>query len=143
VKRLIFIFLGFFWSLSAFGAAMPAVVERPEPPSVIFSLMRVVGSLALVLALFFGAVYLFKNWQKLVARQRPASKLQVMEVKSLGPRQALYVIGYEERRMLVGASPAGLTLLGSLPHADSDAAAENNVSSPGTFADLLLKTIRR
>ena len=39
----------------------------------------------------------------------------MLEVKSLGQRQAIYVVAYEQQRMLLASSPAGVTLLSHLP----------------------------
>ena len=52
------------------------------------------GALALVW-LFLGGVWLFRNWQRLVIQRGRAPKLNVLEIRSLGGRQALYVVGYE------------------------------------------------
>jgi flagellar biogenesis protein FliO len=57
-------------------------------------------------------------------------------VKSLGQRQALFVVGYEKQRMLVATSPAGVSLLSHLPEAEPEektvtaAAAAVNVPAP-------------
>src|SRR5262249_58729891 len=88
-------------------------------PDAGLSLLRVVGSLGLVLALFFGAVWCFKNWQRLAAQKGRAPKLRVLEVRSLGHRQALYLIACEQQRLLVASSPAGVTLLTHLPEGDA------------------------
>jgi flagellar biogenesis protein FliO len=59
----------------------------------------------------------------------------MIEVKSLGQRQAIYVVGYQEQRMLLGSSPSGVTLLSHLP-----SAAENEKTAPATnlnFAEAL------
>lgn len=82
------------------------------------SLVRMAGALAVVVALFLAGVWLFKNWQRLALRQGPVPKLSVLEFRSLGQRQAIYVVGYEQQRMLIGASANGLTLLSHLPAAD-------------------------
>jgi flagellar biogenesis protein FliO len=85
------------------------------------SLLRVTGALGLVIALFLGGVWLFKNWQRLALRKGAAPKLAVLEVKSLGQRQALYVVGYEQQRMLLASSAAGITLVSHLPEAGAAA----------------------
>ena len=82
------------------------------------SVFRVCGAFVVVLALFFGAVWLFRNWQRLATQKNGGAKLNLLEVKSLGQRQAIYVVGYEQQRMLVGSSPAGVTLLSHLPSAE-------------------------
>ena len=65
-----------------------------------------------------AGVWLVKNWQRLASRGGAAPKLSVLEVKSLGQRQALYVVGYEQQRLLIASSATGLTLLSHLPAAD-------------------------
>src|SRR3954454_17256983 len=85
---------------SAFAAGTNVVATTSGLPDVAGSVVRMMAGLAFVLALFFGGVWLFKNWQR-VARVRSKSKLNVFEARSLGPRQALYVVGYNEQRFLV------------------------------------------
>lgn len=86
-------------------------------PDVGLSLLRLVGALALVLAVFFGGVWLFRNWQRVITGRSQRQRLRVLEARPLGPRQALYVLAYDQQRFLVGASPAGLSLLTHLPDA--------------------------
>ncbi|HZM01867.1 MAG TPA: hypothetical protein VFC44_02490, partial [Candidatus Saccharimonadales bacterium] len=71
------------------------------------SICRVFGALILVIALFLGGVWLFRNWQRLAIQKGGGAKLNLIEVKSLGQRQALYVVGYQQQRMLLASSPAG------------------------------------
>jgi flagellar biogenesis protein FliO len=79
------------------------------------SLIRVAGSLVLVIAIFLAGVWLFRNWQRLSVRHGATPKLNIIEVRSLGQRQALYVVGYQQQRMLLASSPAGIALLSHLP----------------------------
>ena len=37
--------------------------------------------------------------------------MNVLETRSLGGRQAIYVIGYEQERFLIASSPAGVNFL--------------------------------
>jgi flagellar biogenesis protein FliO len=108
-------------------------------PNAGLSLLRVIGSLALVLALFFAGVWLFKNWQRVAVNAGRAPKLQVLETRHLGSRQALYVVGYEHQRFLVASSPAGMSLLTRLPEAD--ASEEAPAGSRPTFADALHRVL--
>ena len=84
------------------------------------SMLRVTGALVVVIALFLASVWLFKNWQRLTLRNGTAPKLNVLEVRSLGQRQAIYVIGYEQQRMLLASSSAGVTLLSHLPSSEEE-----------------------
>ena len=106
------------------------------------SVLRVFGALLLVLALFFAGVWLFKNWQRFAARQNGTTpKLNVLEVKPLGNRHALYVVGYDRQRMLVASSPAGMTLLSQLPQASEEDPGAT-VARPA-FTDVLQRALGR
>src|SRR5258706_11019105 len=112
--------LGLFFGAAAlsFGQTTNLTVTNPVLPEVSFSLFRVFGALALVVALFLGGVWLFRNWQRLAVRQGRAPKLHVLEVKSIGQRHALYVVAYEQQRLLLATSSTGVTMLTPLPDAE-------------------------
>lgn len=110
-----------------------------ELPDVGLSLLRLVGALALVLAVFFGGVWLFRNWQRLIAGRAQRLRLQVLEARHLGARQALYVVAYDQHRFLVGASPAGLSLLTRLP--DDQVQADSQPVPQARFDDALQRAI--
>lgn len=97
---------------------LPAI-SSPVPDMGV-SLLRVGGALVTVLALFLAGVWLFKNWQRLTMRRGTAPKLNVLEVRPLGQRQAIYVVAYEQQRLLLASSSAGVTLLSHLPSADPE-----------------------
>ena len=77
------------------------------------------GSLVFVLALFLAGVWCFRNWQRLAPYKSTSPKLNILEVKSLGHRHALYLVGYEQQRILLASSPTGVTLITHLPEADA------------------------
>jgi flagellar biogenesis protein FliO len=79
------------------------------------SAIRIFGAMMLVIALFLGGVWLLKNWQRVALRRTGPPRLQVIESKSLGNRFSIFVVGYDQQRMLIGCSPAGITLLSQLP----------------------------
>jgi flagellar biogenesis protein FliO len=83
------------------------------------SVIRVFGALFVVIALFLGGVWMFRNWQRFAVQKNGGAKLNLIEVKSLGQRQALYVVGYEQQRMLLASTPAGVTLVSHLPEAET------------------------
>lgn len=133
--------------LSGGAAALTATNWPPLPPALPeagFSVVRVLGALALVLALFLAGAWGFKNWQRLaLARSGRRTLLQVLEVKSLGARQALYVVAYEQQRLLLASSPAGITLISHLP-IDADGAATQPPEAAGApFAQTLQQMIQR
>ncbi len=104
------------------------------------SLLRVVGALVVVLAIFLAGVWLFKNWQRLALRKGATPKLNVLEVRSLGQRQAIYVVGYEQQRLLIASSGAGVTLLSHLPSAEE---APPKESPQMSFAEAFQRVLTR
>ena len=124
----------------------PAVqpLTLPPLPDAGPSIIRVIGALALVLGIFFGGVWLFRNWQRLTIQRGRAPKLNVIETRPLGGKHALYVIGYDQERYLLAASPTGVNLLTHLPPAtESDASTDaTSPSAPPSFAQALTKVLK-
>jgi flagellar biogenesis protein FliO len=113
-------------------------------PDASFSVFRVFGALALVLALFLGGVWCYKNWQRLaVQRGGRQPQLQLLEVKSLGARHALYVVGYQSQRLLLASSPAGITLVSHLPEKNDASEAALPSSGDPNFAETLQHLLQR
>jgi flagellar biosynthetic protein FliO len=110
-------------------------------PSMGVAVFRMVGSLALVIGIFFAGAWLFRNMHRFKGANTNSRKLHVLEGKSLGPRQALYVVAYEQQRLLIGASAQGLTLLTHLPEGEARAAAERVVPVP--FGEALMQALGR
>jgi flagellar biogenesis protein FliO len=124
VERWIALVLLFaFLSTFSLTAATPLSTNLPpitaSLPDASFSVIRVFGALMLVLALFLAGVWLFKNWQRLTVQRGRPSQLQLLEMRALGGKHVLYVVGYQQQRMLLAASPAGVTLVSHLPAADA------------------------
>lgn len=112
----------------------------PTLPDTGASVLRVVGALLLVLALFFAGVWFFKNSGKFIGGPAQAGKLRLFEAKALGHRVALHVVGYDRQRFLVASAPTGVTLISALPDADPNEAAP---SAPPSFAEALQKVLQR
>src|SRR4051812_37981734 len=135
-----------FLCASAFAADTnaPVKLELNSLPSAGPSIIRVLGALALVLGIFFGGVWLFRNWQRLTIQRGRAPKLNVIETRPLGGKHALYVIGYEHERFLLAASPTGVNLLTHLPVAtEADASTDATApTAPPSFAQALTKVLK-
>ena len=105
------------------------------------SLLRVLGALILVLALFGLAVWCVRHSQRLGLGLRPQARLRVLETRSLSYRHSVYVIAYDQQRFLVGTSPGDITLLGRLPPAEP--AATGDAPPPASFAGVLRQMLNR
>jgi flagellar biogenesis protein FliO len=123
------------------SATAPLPLLPPTVPDVGPSVLRVFGALALVIGIFLAGVWFYRNWQRLTIQRGRKPKLNVVETRSLGGRQALYVVGYEQGRYLIASTPAGISLLSHLPDAPADetSAAEKN---PPAFAQALAKVLK-
>lgn len=107
------------------------------------SLLRVAGALLLVLALFFAGVWCYRNSHRFAASRGKRLKLSILEVRSLGNRHAIYVVGYDRQRMLLSSSPTGVTLVSHLPEAtaeEDDGEAAATASVP-VFGDVLRRVL--
>jgi flagellar biogenesis protein FliO len=109
------------------------------PPDMLGPVLRMGGALALVIGLFLSGVWLFKNWQRFARRRGALPKLSVLEVKSLGQRQAIYVVGYEQQRLLLASSPAGVVLLSHLPEEETATVPATRLSFAEAFQQVLAR----
>ena len=130
---------------SVFAQSTNSVTAPLPLPDAGGSLLRVMGSLALVLGLFLGGVWLFKNWQRLTLKGGQQPKLNVLESRSLGARQGVSVLGYDKQRFLIATSPAGVTLLSHLPDAEAGETAPvtEPAAGPMPFAQALANVLKR
>jgi flagellar biogenesis protein FliO len=100
---------------------------------------RLLGYITLLAGLAGAAIYLIKFGIPLHRnRSKEERKLQVHEMRPLGNRQFLVVVGYEDTRMLLGVTPGKIDYLCPLDppsSADRDFSrlvdnAENKGSTP-------------
>jgi flagellar biosynthetic protein FliO len=121
----------------ALGASTAFASNPDALPDNGLSVLRVLGSLALVLALFFGGVWVVKNRRRLPGLRCRAPLLNVLEVRSLGNRQSLCLIACEQQRLLLGVSPSGVTLLSHLPDNSGEDRRATRDASSRNFAEVL------
>jgi flagellar biogenesis protein FliO len=91
--------------------------------------------------LFFGGVWLFRKSQRFTWRKNGQPRLAILESRTLGNRIALYVVGYEQQRMLIGSSPAGLSLLSHLPPSPDPVPPAAAPASGATFTQCLQQVL--
>ena len=100
----------------------PAAVKSTPPAPGMDDLGRMLGYVVLLGCLVFLSYYFFKHGLPLHrARNGSEKKLHVLEMKSLGGRQFLLVVGYEDQRLLLGVTPGKIDYLCPLesPHSPS------------------------
>jgi flagellar biogenesis protein FliO len=120
-----------------------APLTPPTLPDAGLSLVRVTGALVLVIGLFLGGVWLYRNWQRISLQRGRGPKLNVLETRSLGGRHAIYVVGYEQERFLIASSPTGVNLISHLPAVPEGAPdAESKASPPPSFAQAMAQVLK-
>lgn len=132
-------------TLAAVAETNAVTALKPiAPPSLTESLIRLIGGMCVVIGLFLGGVWLMKRTPQLLRKGGDTRKLQVLEARSLGPRQVVYVVGYEQQRMLLATSPNGIQLLTHLPAAEPTSPSDvPPTPSKPTFAEALMQAVRR
>ncbi len=142
---LIFLTLATFNLAAAVATNAPSISPAPVAvaPDIGASLVRMAGALMLVIALFLGGVWLLRNWHRLSGGRGRVARLNVIEVKPLGHRQALMVVGYEQQRMLLATSATGVSLVTHLPEASSAEAASEVPNPAANFVDVLQHLVNR
>jgi flagellar biogenesis protein FliO len=132
-----------FSATPALAQSTNTLVLHSDLPDVGLSLIRLLAAMALVLAVFFGGVWLFRNGQRLAWRKTGRPRLAIVESRALGNRFAIYVVGYDRQRFLVGSSPAGLALLSPLPPGEPESPELAVAAEPVTFARNLQALLKR
>jgi len=90
---------------------------------------RLLGYITLLAALAGAAIYLIKFGIPLHRnRSKEERKLQVLEMRPLGNRQFLIVVGYDDTRMLLGVTPGKIDYLCPL---------DSVSTNPADFAKLM------
>ncbi|HEX7860673.1 MAG TPA: FliO/MopB family protein [Verrucomicrobiae bacterium] len=142
-KILKLLVLGFTLVFTVAAENVAATAAAPAVPSMGAAVFRMVGSLAVVIALFFAGAWLFRNMHRFKAGQSNQRKLQVLEGKSIGPRQAIYVVAYEQQRLLIGSTAQGLTLLMHLPEGQTQTETSSERIVPVSFGEALMHALGR
>lgn len=129
---------------SALAQATNAAPVSQSLPNASVSLVRVMGSLALVIGIFLAGAWLFKNWRRLSMPNSKQPKLNIFETRSMGARQSIFVVGYEKQRFLLATSQNGVNLITHLPDAgEEETASTEKPSGPMPFAQALAQVLKK
>lgn len=132
--------IGFLASASAASVSTNSLpLVEPSLPGAWASLLRLFGAMLVVMAIFLAAAWIFRKWLMQGPATRSPGKLRILEIRPLGHRHALYVVGYEQQRLLLASSPSGVVFLSSLPA--SDASEPPAVPAPNSFLEALRQVI--
>ena len=89
-----------------------------------FAVMRTVVSFVAVMAVLAVFVWALRRGSLRLSRFAPRGAVSVETAVSLGERRSLAIIAVEGRRMLIGLTPAAISLISDLGPAPAPAAGE-------------------
>jgi flagellar biogenesis protein FliO len=93
-------------------AATPATFQVPKASPDLGGAGAIVPYFLLLLVLAGGGIYVLNNGLPVRGLRNAAGrKLQIAEMRSLGSRQFLVVVEYEDSRMLLGVTPGKIDYL--------------------------------
>ena len=110
-------------SLAVLAAqAIPASAqEGSEPPNLVLTSLKSLGVLLLVLALIILAAWAAKKYLRFLPQGGVRSEsIKILAVRALGPKRSVHLIEVEGKKVLLGSSEGGVTLLKELPDMDSE-----------------------
>lgn len=125
---------------TSFGAE---TALSPAPPSIGFSVVRMIGGLCLVLSLLCGGAWVYRNSARFAPGRGRGQKLKVLESRALGHRHSIFVVSYENQRLLLSTSPTGVTMLSHLPEAEQDEVETESAapSIPPSFSNAFFQAL--
>ncbi|HSB73590.1 MAG TPA: flagellar biosynthetic protein FliO [Candidatus Methylomirabilis sp.] len=103
--------------------------DPPGERSLLWEGVRMLLSLAAVLVLLGWGVKLLRRWPGLGSRESLAGQLQILGRLALTPKEAICLVRAGAEVLVVGVSPAGVTLLTRLAEGAAEAA---GLASPTT-----------
>ena len=115
--------------------APPASAAPPETGS---ALLQMTISLALVLALLIGTLWLLKRFR--IGQSSAGGTLKVVASAAVGPRENVVVVEVGEEWLILGVAPGNVRLLQARPRGDITSA---EGTAPAAFAARLLETLRQ
>jgi flagellar biosynthetic protein FliO len=92
-------------------------------------LFRMLGSLALVVALMLALLWGLRQLQSKINNQNSGRRLQVIESLSIGTRQKVALIRVGEREVLIGISPTQINGIASWPDGNLPTLDTNTLST--------------
>ena len=99
---------------SAAHSASAAPVTGAAGDSVAVASVRMLGMLALIIAGVLGAGRWLRHSRMLGSWKTPQARLQIVETRSVGQRQALCLVACDQREWLVAVGPTGIQMLSPL-----------------------------
>jgi len=91
-------------------------------------LLRLVGSLALVLAIFFACIYGLKRWGFPLKKPASQALIEVVSKHSFGPRHHMILVKVPgNQSVLIGISPQNMNVLATIRETPGSSAESTDI----------------
>jgi len=97
--------------LGPWTCGFTADVEMAEQPSVVISVLQMLGALALVLGLLLLSLHGLKRWRAKMGGGLAGSQIQVLDVRTLAPKSAVALVEVAGQWLLLGIGANSVDLL--------------------------------
>lgn len=129
-------------ALRATGGCLPTLVMASPvwaaPAETGSALLQMTLSLALVLILLVGTLWLLKRFR--VGQRSAGGTLKVVASAAVGPRENVVIVEVGEEWLVLGVAPGNVRLLKTRPRGEG---APPEAEASGAFAARLLETLRQ
>jgi flagellar biosynthetic protein FliO len=126
----------------AWGAESQQQLAVEQHQSLIFTGLKMVGALALILGLMLLSLHFLKRYRSCVRSRSPESHVQVLDVRMLAPKKSIALVEIAGERLLLGVGTETVTMLSRIDFPPRQISPEAEKQEPG-FASTLLQTLRR
>ncbi len=124
------------------GAESQQQLAAEQHQSLIFTGLKMVGALALILGLMLLTLHFLKRYRSCVRSRSPESHVQVLDVRMLAPKKSIALVEVAGERLLLGVGTEQVTMLSRIDSPPRQNNPEVEEQEPG-FASTLLQTLRR
>jgi flagellar biogenesis protein FliO len=97
--------------LGPWTCGFAADVGMAEQPSVVISILQMLGALAVVLGLLLLSLHGFKRWRARMGGGLAGSQIQVLDVRTLAPKSAVALVEVAGQWLLLGIGANSVELL--------------------------------
>ena len=123
--------------------ALAAAATSPETPSLLSAIVKVFGSLLVVVGLMLVLLYFIKRSGLGSGQGRSGSAIAVLETRMVAPKKYIAIVEIADKCLAIGITDHNINLLADLgPEAKSSLASLMPAKPGASFAGLLSKSMK-
>ena len=123
--------------------ALAAAAPLPETPSLLSAIVKVFGSLLVVVGLMLVLLYFIKRSGLGSGQGRSGSAIAVLETRMVAPKKYIAIVEIADKCLAIGITDHNINLLADLGSEAKSSLASQTPTKPGaSFARLLSKSMK-